>query len=156
MLIVWLSHSFAPCSSLSRCQHQTTNQTKMNEETENEPAEPIIMDDEDARASDKREAMREANDWFKRELRLAIKRKGSLMLNICSMFIANGWGDVIDCESAKEVADKLHVTKQAVTKTVEYFQSNMGIEPMPGQRAKAGRDKMSSARKIQLKSKCKK
>jgi hypothetical protein len=123
----------------------------MNEDNEIEPIDQMpIMDDDDARASDRREAMIAAKDFFKRQYRLVIKRKGNILLNLCSCLLANGWGDVIDCESAKEVADKLHVTKQAVTKTVEYFQSNMGIEPMPGQRAKAGRAEMSKARKNQL------
>jgi hypothetical protein len=123
----------------------------MNDEPE--LIEPI-MDEDDAAKRELREASMETMDFFKRGVRLLVQYKGNQTLALHAFCLAHGWGDLIECESAVDVAQKLFADrkkKAAVTKAVKLFQDALGIPPMSGQRSQRGREGMAAARKKQLK-----
>lgn len=114
----------------------------------------VIMDDEDAHKRDLRLSALETMEFFKRGFRLLVQYKGNQSLALHAFCLAHGWFDLIECESAVEVAEKLFgdpKKKAAVTKAVKLFQDSLGIPPMPGQRKQDGREQMKKARKEQLK-----
>lgn len=121
-----------------------------------ESHKPVIMDDEDAAKADLRNVSVETMDFFKRGYRLLIQYKGNPMLAQHAFALAMGWFDLIECETAVDVAKKLFANpkkKAAVTKAVKLFQDALGIGSMPGQRSQAGREEMATARNGQLKTK---
>lgn len=85
-----------------------------------------------------------------RGLRLVYQTAGNAAMKWDCYALATGRGDMIGAYSAKEVAGRYGVTKQAVTKLVTKFQDCLGIPPMPGQRGERGRKEMSKQRKAQL------
>ena len=128
----------------------------MSELLEIEPDEEklVIMDEDDAHRSQELSAMREARDWFKRLTRLQSQYRGNHTLFFHAMCLEIGWGDLIDCETAVDVAVKLFKNprkKAAVTKIMVYIRDAMGIPSMAGQRSGDGREKMAKARNGQLK-----
>ena len=113
-----------------------------------------IADDGDLANRELREASMETMDFFKRGYRIKVQYKGNQLLADHAFCLALGWGDLVDCESAVDVAVKLFADrkkKAAVTKAVKLFQDALGIPPHSGQRSQKGREAMAKARKDQLK-----
>lgn len=129
------------------------------DDEENPLDEPIfhpIMDDEDAAKLELREASIKTMDFFKRGFRLLVQYKGNPVLAQHALALAFGWMDMIECETAVDVAKKLFSNpkkKAAVTKAVKLFQDALGLEPGSGQRSQKGREQMAKARQTQLKPK---
>lgn len=124
----------------------------MNEQTEPFYLPPI-MDDEDAAKADLRDKSIETIQWFKNGYRVLHQYKGNPILAQHCYALALGWGDLIGCETAVDIAVKLFGNarkKAAVTKCVKMFQDALGIPPMNGQRSQRGREQMKKARKAQL------
>jgi len=123
-----------------------------------EPEEfDVIMDEDDAAKRELREASMETMDFFKRGYRLVVQYKGNQLLAQHAFCLALGWGDLVECESAVDVAVKLFADrkkKAAVTKAVKLFQDALGIPPHSGQRSQKGREAMKKARLGQLKKGC--
>lgn len=116
------------------------------------------MDDEDAYRQQmedyKHECKEEAAAFFKRGGRLLVHGRGNLLLRLYAYCFAHEWYDLIECETAVEIAEKLFgdpKKKAAVTKQIKLFQDALGIEPGRGQRSEKGREQMAKARKQQLK-----
>lgn len=128
-------------------------------EEEQELNEPIfnpVMDEEDAEKVVLREVSIKTMDFFKRGFRLLVQYEGNPVLAQHAMALAFEWYDLIECETAVEVAVKLSGNpkkKAAVTKAVKYFQDAMGIAPGKGQRSEKGRQQMTQARNKQFKPK---
>lgn len=132
----------------------------MSEEIEyHNPLEPVfnpVMDEEDVVKLEMREASIQTMDFFKRGYRVLIQYKGNPVLAQHAFALAMGWRELIDCETAVDIAKKLFGNpkkKAAVTKAVKMFQDALGIEPGNGQRSQKGREQMAKARNKQLKPK---
>jgi len=127
----------------------------MNQHEPTEPyCLPAVMDDEDAYRQKLLDYKIEAKDFFKRGARLLVQYKGNKMLALYAYCFAHEWYDLIECETAVQIAVKLFGNpkkKAAVTKAIKLFQDALGIEPGRGQRSEKGREQMAKARKNQLK-----
>lgn len=96
----------------------------------------------------------EAKDYYKRAIRLAVQYKGNKTQFLYAMCYAFEWFDVIECETAVDIAVKLFgdpKKKAAVTKNIKLIQDALGVEPGRGQRSEKGREQMAKARTNQLK-----
>ena len=112
------------------------------------------MDEEDSVQNETRLAALKVMEFFKSGMRLFVQYKGNRELALHAFCLAHGWGDLVGCESAVDVAKKLFKNpkkKAAVTKAIKLFQDSKGIGAMPGQRSEAGCRHMNKSRKHQLK-----
>lgn len=114
----------------------------------------VVMDQDDAHRSQELSAMRETRDFFKRGYRLLVQYRGNRVMAEHAYALAHGWGDLIGCETAVDVAVKLFKNpkkKAAVSKLECFFRDAMNIPAMGGKRNEKGREKMAQARNGQLK-----
>lgn len=76
-------------------------------------------------------------------------------LPVAVVALACGRSHILGGVSQKEIADRLGISKAAVSKAVKTFQASFGndiagIEPMPGQRSQASCHKFAAVRNQQL------
>lgn len=117
-------------------------------------ASTIIMDDDDARQNDYREAAKRSLDFFKRGATFVKGHKHRLFAFDCWL-LAMGWYDVLGCNNATELSRIHKCTDANVTKCVKIIQSRLGhgverIEPMPGQRSLNACQTFKKSRKSKL------
>ena len=107
-----------------------------------------VMDEGDVRVSDMRESALRVMEFFKSSMRIFVQYRGDRELALHAFCLAFGWNDLVECETAKDVAIKLYGNpkrKAAVTKAVKLFQDAKNIPPMSGQRPESGRKTMPMA-----------
>jgi hypothetical protein len=116
-----------------------------------EKRDKLMMDDDDIRVNETREAGLRTMEFFFRGLRHLAVQKGSRSFSFDCFLLALGQGKIIGMLSAKEVARYWKKTKAAASECVDDFQKILNIEEMPGQRSSIGKVNMAKARNGQLK-----
>ena len=101
----------------------------------------------------RREAMIDAVEFFKNCARIVSKYKGNTGFAHDCMMLALGWYPVLGVDNQTALAKKWGCTKASVNKLVKKFESrgHLNLPPAAGQRWESGCEKMSHARKEQLK-----
>jgi len=113
-----------------------------------------VMDEEDARVNEYREAAKLGLDFFRRGAMFVKGYKNQPFAFDCWL-LALGWVDILGHYTCQSLADRWGVKKATVSKCVKKIQAAIGhgldrLVPMPGQRSLAACRKFKTARKNKL------